>query len=123
MTLYVIRNHEGEYFRTKGRSGYGKSWVPDLIDAKFYAKVSQARSRVTYFTNNNPHGLPVPELIEFKVVESKVIDERERVAGAKRKKELEKQRQKRVYAERELEEARKAFEAAQKKVDSYVRGN
>lgn len=124
LMLYAIRNSKGEFFRAKGRDGYGKkSWVPDLIDAKLYSKVSQARARVTYFANNNPQKLPVPELVEFKAVEHRIIDERVRVADAKRKKELEVERRKKEHAEWELEQAKKSLEEAQKKIERLTRGN
>ena len=123
LLLYAIRNSKGEYFRAKGRDGYGKkSWVPDLIDAKLYAKVSQARARITYFANNNPQKLPVPELIEFKAVEERVIDETDRVRDAKRKKELEVENRKKAQAKWELEQAQKQLAAAQAKIDKLRRG-
>ena len=115
--LYALRNSKGEYLRARGRNGSGKSWVPDLLDAKFYTKVSQARSRVTYFSNNNPQKLPVPQLIEFKVVETKVIDETERVKDAKRKKELEAERKKERQAKQEIETAEKVLRDAQARLN------
>ena len=113
LMLYAIRNSTGEFFRAKGRSGYGKSWVPDLIDAKFYAKVSTARSRVTYFANNNPKKLPVPELIEFKVTEVRVIDETDRVKDAKRKRDIEEARRQKAVQEQLIEHAKYEIEQAQ----------
>ena len=46
LELYVVRNKEGKYFRTKGYSGYGDTWVDDIQKAKVYPKIGQARSRL-----------------------------------------------------------------------------
>lgn len=30
LCLYAVRNHEGKWFRSKGRDGYGSTWVGKL---------------------------------------------------------------------------------------------
>lgn len=66
MKLYVVRNKQGKYFRTIGRNGYGSSWVDDLESAKFYSKLGQAKSRVTFFYKSNP-SFGCPDILEFEL--------------------------------------------------------
>lgn len=72
MNLYVVRNQKGQYFRSKGRSGYGKSWVTELDKAKFYGTIGQARSRVTFFYKSNPE-LGCPQILQFSLDEKEAI--------------------------------------------------
>ncbi len=53
-TLYLVRNKEGKYFRTKGYGGHGKSWVDGMETAKIYGKIGPARATVTFFATNYP---------------------------------------------------------------------
>lgn len=66
MKVYIVKNQSNQYFRAKGRSGYGSSWVPELERAKIYTKIGQAKSRVTYFYKDNPK-LGCPVLLEFEL--------------------------------------------------------
>ncbi len=78
MNLYVVRNREGKYFRSIGYSGSGDNWVDTLDKAKFYPKIGQAKSRVTYFTKNwSDYG--TPDILEFTldITQAKVIDMKE----------------------------------------------
>ena len=54
MNIYVVRNREGRFFRAKGFGGSGQSWVEDLGKARFYTKIGQAKSRVTFFSREYP---------------------------------------------------------------------
>lgn len=78
MNLYVVRNREGKYFHSIGYGGGGDNWVDSLDKAKFYAKIGQAKSRVTYFTKNWPD-YGTPDILEFvlNVKQAKVIDMKE----------------------------------------------
>lgn len=75
MNLYVVRNREGQFFRAKGFGGGGQSWVKELEKAKFYAKLGQAKSRVTFFTKEYPN-YGCPDILEFTldVSAAKVMD-------------------------------------------------
>jgi len=65
MKIYVVRNSEGKFFRAVGFGGGSKgNWVDTLDRAKFYTKIGQAKSRITFFSKNYPE-YGVPELIEF----------------------------------------------------------
>lgn len=75
MNLYVVRNREGKFFRAMGFGGSGTNWVDSLEKAKFYPKMGQAKSRVTYFTKEWPD-YGTPDILEFTldVTQAKVID-------------------------------------------------
>jgi hypothetical protein len=85
ITLYAVRNQAGEWFRSKGRDGYGKSWTPYPDKAKLYTKIGQARGRVTFFATRWPeHG--VPDIVEFAATAVRVVNETERVERVATKK-------------------------------------
>lgn len=73
MKVYIVKNQSNQYFRAKGRSGYGASWVPELEQAKIYTKIGQAKSRVTYFYKDDPK-LGCPVLLEFELSDPKEIN-------------------------------------------------
>lgn len=66
MKLYVVRNKQGKFFRAVGQNSYRKNWVDTLEEAKFYAKLGQAKSRVTYFFKSDP-SYGCPEILEFEI--------------------------------------------------------
>ena len=113
--LYAIRNHEGKWFRAKGFSGSGPSWVDELAKAKIYPKLSQARSRVTFFANNS-HGLPTPVLVELEVTKRRDIDETERIEKSRRLKEKQQAEAAERQAKHELEVAQRTLREAQEKI-------
>jgi hypothetical protein len=75
MKLYVVRNKQGKFFRAVGMGGYGKNWEDSLDKAKFYAKIGQAKSRVTYFFKSDP-SFGCPDILEFEldIQRAKVLD-------------------------------------------------
>lgn len=95
--IYAVRNQEGKFFRAKGYGGYGETWVDDINKAKTYTKIGQARSRVTWFSNNYPK-YGNPDIIEFSVTSGVVLDEGARVEKAK----LAKQKKENEYRLRNL---------------------
>ncbi len=102
LTFYVVKSDDGKYFRNRGWNGsgsvYDKSWVDDIKNAKFYTKIGQARSRVTFWKKNYPE-YPTPQIIELQVTRQVVIDETERV-----KKTIKKQKENELKAEKERKE-------------------
>lgn len=64
--LYVVINSDGHYFRRKGYGGYGDTWVASMNTARVYAKLSQARSVVTFFANSYPQ-YPTPKIVRLQV--------------------------------------------------------
>ena len=81
LELYAVRNKEGKWFRAKGYGGYGETWVDDINQAKFYAKIGQARSRVTFFANEYPT-FGIPDLVKLTVTKMEVMNEGTRVKKA-----------------------------------------
>lgn len=64
MKLYVVRNKEGKYFRPIGQGGHGSNWNDSMEKAKFYTKIGQAKSQITFWYNAYPtYGCP--DLLEF----------------------------------------------------------
>ena len=50
--LYIIQNKENKYFRAKGFSGHGDSWIDNIQSAKVYTKIGSAKRQVTYWAKN-----------------------------------------------------------------------
>lgn len=75
MKLYAVRNKQGKFFRALGMRGYGESWVETLEEAKFYAKIGQAKGRVTYFYKSDP-SYGCPDILEFDLdpTQAKILD-------------------------------------------------
>ena len=95
MKIYVVQNQEGKFFRTIGYGGFGSNWVVELERAKFYMKLGQARSRITYFFKRYPQ-YGCPKLISWELDENKceVIDmeaETQKAILKLKKREVQKQ--------------------------------
>jgi hypothetical protein len=79
MKIFIIRNKEGKYLRSKGFDGRSPikptNWVDKIEDAKIYTKIGTAKGRITFFFNNYPK-FGCPLLLEFNLSEMqpKVID-------------------------------------------------
>jgi hypothetical protein len=114
LVLYVVRNAKGQYFRAKGFSGSGDSWVDDINKAKIYGKIGGARGTVTYFAQNPK--FPIPDIIKLTVTGMEVIDESSRVQKVLNKKAKEQEEQKARRAKRELEDAERKLAEAHAKL-------
>jgi len=115
LKFYAVRNKEGKWFRAKGYGGYGETWVEELNRARIYNKPRAARSQISYFANNYT-GYGVPDLVEFSVGEIKIIDETQRVADVKKKKEIAAEKAKFWQHQWEVDEAKRNLAEAQKKL-------
>ena len=78
MEVYVLRSKDGKYFRAKGYGGAGESWIADLKRARFYADIGPAKSQATYWGKRWPE-YGAPDIVTFKLIESRVIPQNERV--------------------------------------------
>lgn len=116
MTFYAIRNEKGDFFRAKGFSNYGKTWVNDIKNAKIYSKPKGARGVITWFANRYPE-FPTLELIQLNVTSFDVINELVRVQEAKSKKMIAEAKRKEVQLKWDLERAEKSFKEAQDKLE------
>ncbi len=119
LTFYVIRNEEGKYYKTyKNYSRAG--WVEDIASARIYAKESMPRGKVTVYSNQNPKE-PIPEIVEMKVGEVKVIDQKARVAQAKLKKAHEVAERKKFERTWELKAAQERLREAEREIERLKR--
>jgi hypothetical protein len=121
MTMYAVRNKDGQYFHAKGYCGHGDTWVDSLKKARIYPKPGPARAQVTFFANKYPN-FGVPELVELRITEVVVLDEEIRVKKSRDRKlkkvaELEKRNVK--YRK---ERAEKQIADAQKTLETILRG-
>jgi hypothetical protein len=116
LELYVVVNQEGQFFRAVGYGGYGKSWVDTIDKAKIYAKLGQARSRVTYWYNNHPkYGRP--KILKLTATGIEILDEVERLEKTKEKKLTKEARYKAREAKYQLERAERQLKEAQEQID------
>jgi len=106
LELYVVRNGEGKYFRSKGYGGYGNNWVDELKQARIYAKIGPARSQVSFWATNYPK-YGTPEIVVLTVSATKVLQEDDRVKKAALRRKREKLNNDLFWANEKLEEARK----------------
>jgi hypothetical protein len=116
LELYVVVNQEGKFFRSIGRGGYGLSWVDTIDKAKIYAKLGQARSRVTYWYTHHPK-FGRPKIVKLTVTGTEILDEAERLEKVKEKKLAEQARYKAREAKYQLERAERQLREAQEQID------
>lgn len=91
LELYAVRNKDGKWFRAKGYGGYGDSWVPDIKNAKIYAKPGPAKGQVTWWGNHFPE-FGTPDLVRIVAGKIEVIDMTGHVKKASIRKQQEKLR-------------------------------
>jgi len=104
LELYVVRNKEGKYFRSKGYGGYGSNWVDELKRARIYAKIGPARSQVSFWATNYPN-YGTPEIVVLTVAATKVLQEDDRVKKAAIRRQKEKISNELYWANQKLQEA------------------
>ena len=110
MKLYVVQNSSGKFFRARGQHGWKDQWQDKLEDAKFYTKLSTAKTQCTVWYNINPK-LGCPCILEFNIKEADatIINMSDHAVAAAEKK-----------AKREAAEAdaRRAYELTQNLEDA-----
>jgi hypothetical protein len=116
LTIYVVQNEKGQFFRAKGYGGGGNTWVDDINKAKLYGKIGGARGVITWFANNYPQ-YPTLKLLKLSVGGVEVIDETERVNKAKVKKEREAILKEQAKAKRAIEKAEEDLKRAQENLN------
>lgn len=116
LEIYVVRNKEGKYFRAKGFSGSGASWVEGLGTARLYPRIGPARACVTYFATQYPkYGIPV--IVVLTATETKILDESARVKKSRdNKARIEAAHHLRRKTE-SLKEAEEAFRRAKSQLE------
>ena len=118
LTIYAVRNAEGEWLRS---SGYRKLWVKNVQDAKLYTKIGQARGRVTFWANHAPDKDP-PVIVAFTVSDVKVLEEADRVAAAKLRKATRQAEDEKREATRRLHAAQESVRRAEAEIEA-IRAN
>jgi hypothetical protein len=125
ITLFVVVNSDGQFFRRKGyggSGGSGKTWVDDAATARIYVKIGPARSIVTFFTNAYPK-FPPPTILKLSVGKVEVLDESDRIQKAKERIQKS-QAAKELRAKNwELEQAQKQLAEAQERVNKLKKKN
>ena len=116
LELYVVMNSTGQFFRAKGYSGYGNTWINDIKKAKTYGKIGQARSRVTWFSNTYPE-YPPPAILKLRIGSYEVLNELERILKARKTKEEKEAIRKTNQAKKELVYAQEKLNKAKQELD------
>ncbi len=125
MQVYIVRNHEGKYLRSKGRSGYGKNWVDDIAKAKIWPDLGKARAQVTFWYNlaiskNQSQGCnkppSCPEIIVYNLQLSEILNEEARCQQALEKKIEKELIRKSIYKKQEISR----LEASKKALDKEL---
>ena len=112
LEFYVVINSTGQFFRAKGYSGVGESFVNDVKKCRVYGKIGPARSIVTYFANAHPN-YPTLQIIKLNIAGYEVLDETVRVQKAKEAKIRAKVAREAQDAKWNLLAAEKALKKAQ----------
>lgn len=73
VAVYVVQNSEGKYFRSTGYGVYGERWVSELVRARIYPRIGQAKGRVTFFTREYPE-FGAPKIVRFDLTNPQVMD-------------------------------------------------
>lgn len=119
LTLYVVRNKEGQFFRSKGYGGYGKTWVDDINKCRVYSKIGPARSAVTFFANTYPD-YGIPDIVELDVTSGTILDETARVQKAMAKKQRDEIKREIWSAEQRVLQAQSELNSAQQRKDKII---
>jgi hypothetical protein len=80
LLLYVVMNHEGKFFRSKGGYGnYSRSqWVDSINSAKIYGKIGPAKATISFYANSDSE-LPAPQLVCLRADKAEVVDRSSKV--------------------------------------------
>jgi len=113
--IYLVRSQDGKWFRAKGMSGYGDSWVNDPVKARIYTKIGPARACVTWWTNQYPD-YGIPDIVEITSDTGVILDETERVTNAVNKIKTDKIKYKIDQHQRHLESAERKLKEAREEI-------
>lgn len=120
LNFYLVRNKEGNWFRSKGYGGFGSSWTDNVRSARAYARPGPAKAVSTWFARNHP-SYGVPDVVRFEAHLAEVIDSaadfKKRENAREQRKRLEEAR----AAKRALEDAQRQVEQANRRLDEAKR--
>lgn len=120
LKFYAVRNKDGQWFRRKGYSGGGDSWVDTLRGARIYNKPGYARAIVTWFYKHYPE-YGYADIVEFSVSETKIINVEKEVQDSIRKKEEREKKQEIAAKKRKFNQAKADYEKAQKDYEKSLK--
>lgn len=116
-TLYVVRSDKGLYYRPRlGSASRRELWVKDVLEARLYTDLSQARARVTYL-NKHHASKHCPHIETFTVKHQGVLDETEHLKEAQEQEQRKAEEQRKATLEREERE----IEALRKQAADLIR--
>ena len=121
LNLYAVRSKDGKWFRSKGYSGSGESWVKDVNKARIYASSGPARAVVTFFAEKHPD-YGVPDLVRLVVTEAITVDESDRIKINQEKKQRRLVNIRARNAQEAMSRAKKQLEKAQSEVNRLNKG-
>ncbi len=114
LCLYAIQSQDGKWFRRKGYGGSGESWVENFVQARVFSKIGAARSVLSWWANNyTQYGTPNLVILHIDRVEK--VDETDRIAKMKLKKQLAESNHEIRRKQKELEIVQKQLLEAQTK--------
>lgn len=115
LKMYVIQDATGDWFQ-KHLYGRGYLWTKDLKKAKIYLKLRTARSRVTAHATMFPNS-SIPVIVEFAAKPVQILNEVERIAKSKERKNMKAMNDLAKQKTRALERAKEDFEQAKKALE------
>jgi hypothetical protein len=111
LTLYAVQNRDGQWFRAKGRGGYGETWVDDIKAARTYTRIGPAKAAVTFFHKRWPE-YGAPYIVKLHVTRVERVDQTERAGKAVQRLKEKDARAARFQARWELQRAREKLAQA-----------
>lgn len=118
MKLYIIRNKENKYYRSKGYGGYGDSWVDDIQKCRMYTKVGSAKRQITYWAKNYPE-YGTPDILELDAKITQVINQEDRVSDIIKEQNRRKNIARVNELSRKFRDAKKRYDEAVEELDNY----
>jgi hypothetical protein len=91
--LFLLMNSSGQFMRSKGFSGSGKSWVDGIKTARIYTSIGPAKAQVTYWKKHFQE-YECPKIAVLEATIKEVLDQSYRVSEV-----IKKQKQDKINAE------------------------
>jgi len=119
ISVYLVRNKKGKWFRAKGMKGDGDSWVKEPEKARIYTKIGSARSCVTWWTKRFPE-YGIPDIVEIKATTGVILDETSRVKKSIDRIKRQEEEYDRRRKENDVEYLKKTLKETQEKLNKLT---
>lgn len=101
MKIYIVKNQEGKFLRTKGYGGSGNCWVDAFEKAKVYTKIGPAKAQCTFWYGAYPK-FGCPFILEFELDPTKAAivsmdDHVKKYTDKKKEKEARREEEQKAY--------------------------